>query len=114
VTQGVAFQPTEKQRRTVKAMAGLGVPHESIAVLLEIDPKTLRKHFDQELARGSVEATAKMAQCLFQMATAGKNVAAAIFRMKARAGGLAGEARSASHRVHGPDADDGRAAATHD
>ena len=86
MTQGVAFQPTEEQRRTVKAMAGLGVPHEGIAVLLDIDPKTLRKYFHLELERGSVEATAKVAQSLFQLATAGKNVAAAIFWMKARAG----------------------------
>ncbi len=67
-------------------MAGLGVPHEGIAVLLDIDAKTLRKYFSLELERGSVEATAKVAQSLFQMATAGKNVAAAIFWMKARAG----------------------------
>ena len=86
MTRGVLFVPTEEQRRTVKAMAGLGVPHEGIAALLEIDDKTLRKHFHPELARGSVEATAKVAQSLFQMATAGKNVAAAIFWMKARAG----------------------------
>lgn len=86
MSQGVAFQPTEEQRRTVKAMAGLGVPHDGIAVLLEVDPKTLRKYFHTELERGSVEATAKVAQSLFQMATQGKNVAAAIFWMKARAG----------------------------
>ena len=86
MTQGVAFRPTEEQRRTVKAMAGLGVPHEGIAILLEIDAKTLRKYFQPELDRGSVEATAKVAQSLFQLATSGKNVAAAIFWMKARAG----------------------------
>lgn len=86
MTQGVAFRASEEQRRTVKAMAGLGVPHDGIAVLLEIDPKTLRKYFHAELERGSVEATAKVAQSLFQMATTGKNVAAAIFWMKARAG----------------------------
>jgi len=49
-----------------------------------IELKTLRKHFREELDRGSLEATAKVAQPLFQMATTGKNVAA-IFRMKARA-----------------------------
>ncbi len=52
----------------------------------EIDPKTLRKYFPQDLERGSVEATAKVAQSLFQMATSGQSVAAAIFWMKARAG----------------------------
>ncbi len=51
-----------------------------------IDAKTLRKHFRAELDRGTVEANAKVAQSLFQMATQGKNVAAAIFWMKARAG----------------------------
>ena len=86
MSQGVAYRPTEEQRRTVKAMAGLGVPHDGIAVLLDIDPKTLRKHFQAELERGSVEATAKVAQSLFQLATTGKSVAAAIFWMKARAG----------------------------
>jgi hypothetical protein len=38
------------------------------------------------LDRGSIEATAKVAQTLFGMATSGQNVAAAIFWMKARAG----------------------------
>ena len=83
---GVSYHPTEEQRRTVRAMAGYGVPHEGIATLLEIDPKTLRRHYRKELDRGSVEATAKVAQSLFQMATVDKNVAAAIFWMKARAG----------------------------
>jgi len=81
-----AFQPTDEQRRTVKAMAGFGIPHEGIAILLEIDPKTLRKYFQADLDRGSVEATAKVAQTLFHMATVDKNVGAAIFWMKARAG----------------------------
>ena len=84
--QGVAFEPTDEQRRTVRAMAGFGVPHEDIGTLLEIDAKTLRKHFRRELDRGAVEATAKVAQSLFNMATQDKNVAAAIFWMKARAG----------------------------
>ncbi len=86
MVQGAPFEPTEEQRRTVRAMAGFGIPHEGIATLLDIDPKTLRKYFRRELDRGSVEATAKVAQSLFQMATVDKNVAAAIFWMKARAG----------------------------
>lgn len=84
--QGVRFDPTEEQRRTVRAMSGFGIPQEDIALFLDIEPKTLRKHFRRELDRGMVEATAKVAQSLFQMATTGNNVAAAIFWMKARAG----------------------------
>ena len=80
------FEPTVEQRRTVRTMAGFGVPQDDIATYVGVDPKTLRKHFREELDRGSIEATAKVAQSLFNMATAGGNVAAAIFWMKARAG----------------------------
>jgi hypothetical protein len=86
MTQGVRFEPTDEQRRTVRAMAGYGMPHVDIATFLDIDAKTLRKHFTRELELGSIEATTKVAQSLFRMATEGKNVAAAIFWMKARAG----------------------------
>lgn len=80
------FIPTEDQRRTVKALAGVGVPHEAIAGYLDIDAKTLRKYFRQELDQGSLEANVKVAQTLFSMATVDRNVAAAIFWMKARGG----------------------------
>ena len=80
------FSPTDEQRRTVRAMSGFGIPQADIATLLEIDDKTLRKYFRREIDRGSIEATAKVAQTLFQMATSGQNTAAAIFWMKARGG----------------------------
>ena len=80
------FRPTDEQRRTVRALSGYGVPQEGIAIHIGIDAKTLRKHFREDLDRGSVEATAKVAQSLFHLATVDKNVAAAIFWMKARAG----------------------------
>ena len=80
------FEPTEDQRRTVKALSGYGVPQDGIAIHIGVDPKTLRKHFRDELDRGSVEATAKVAQTLFHLATVERNVASVIFWMKARAG----------------------------
>lgn len=86
MVQGIIYEATGEQRRLVRGMAAVGIPQEDIATLLEIDAKTLRKHFRRELDCGSIEATAKVAQSLFQMATQGKNVAAAIFWMKARAG----------------------------
>ena len=86
MTQGVLFVPTEEQRRTVRAMAGYGMPQMDIGTFLDIDAKTLRKHFTRELEMGSIEATTKVAQSLFRMATEGGSVAAAIFWMKARAG----------------------------
>jgi hypothetical protein len=54
-------------------MAGYGVPQDDIATLLELDC-------------GSIEATAKVGQSLFRMATEGGSVATAIFWMKARTG----------------------------
>lgn len=80
------YEPTPDQRRTVKTMAGFGILQEDIAGFLGIGDKTLRRHFREELDRGVTEANAKVAQSLFQMATQGKNVAAAVFWMKARAG----------------------------
>ena len=78
--------PSEEDRRTVKALSGYGVPQEDIAIHMDMDAKTLRKHYRRELDRGTIEANAKVAQTLFTMATADKNVAAAIFWMKARGG----------------------------
>ena len=80
------FEPTAEQRRTVTALAGYGVPQDGIAIHIGVDHKTLRKHFGDELDRGSVEATAKVAQTLFHLATVEKNVPSVIFWMKARAG----------------------------
>ena len=70
----------------MRASAGFGVTRENIARHIGVEPKTLRRHFRDELDLGAVEATAKVAASLFQMAIQGKNVAAAIFWMKARAG----------------------------
>ena len=80
------FTPTDEQRRTVRALSGYGVPQDGIAIHIGVDAKTLRKHFRDELDHGSVEATAKVAQTLFHLATVEKNVACVIFWMKARAG----------------------------
>ena len=88
------FEPNEEQLRLARAMAGFGLPHEDIAVLLDIDTTTLREKFGRAMERGAAEGTAKVAQSLFQMATAEKSVAAAIFWMKARAGW------SEKHEVH--------------
>ena len=69
-------------------MSGLGIRDADIANVLCVTPPTLRKHYAAELARGHAEATAKVAQSLFNMATNPDkpNVAAAIFWMKCRAG----------------------------
>ena len=81
-----SFTPTPEQRRSVKLMAGLGLRQEDIALIVEIAPRTLRKHFRKELDRGMAEANAKVLQTLFGMATSGKNTPATIFWSKTRCG----------------------------
>lgn len=81
-----AFQPTEEQRRTVKSMAGFGIPQADIAAVIGINPETLRKHFRHELDVAMAEANARVAGSLFRLATEGENVTAAIFWLKCRAG----------------------------
>jgi hypothetical protein len=79
------MKPMEEQRRLVKSMAAMGIPHEGIARKLAIrSPKTLRKHFREELDMGVVEANFKVAQTLFQMAISGNCPAATMFWMKTR------------------------------
>src|SRR5262249_52278404 len=45
--------PSDEQRRLVKSLAAVGVPHQENARQIGIcSPKTLRKHFREELDRG--------------------------------------------------------------
>jgi hypothetical protein len=79
------LKPTEEQRRLVKSMAAVGVPHEDIARKIGIhSPKTLRKHFREELDIGMIDANYKVGKTLFEMATGGEEVAATIFWVKTR------------------------------
>jgi hypothetical protein len=80
-----SFTPTEDQRRQVKMMAALGISRDSIAKVIGITPKTLRKHFDREVVRGGIEAIMQVAGKLYQSAMGG-NVVAMIFFLKCRGG----------------------------
>ena len=82
-----AHKPDAARRRQVEAMAGYGVPEADIARVLHIDPKTLRKHYRDELDSGHVKANAKVAENLFRKATGDgpQSVTAAIFWLKTRA-----------------------------
>jgi hypothetical protein len=63
--------PTPETQKLVESSSGLGLPHESIAVLVGIDDKTLRKHYRHELDMGKAKANGQIAKTLFQKATAG-------------------------------------------
>lgn len=79
-----AHQPDPAQRRQVEAMAAYGIPEDEIARLVDIDPKTLRKHYRDELDLGATKANAQVAGFLFNAARNG-NVTAQIFWLKTRA-----------------------------
>jgi len=83
-----AHAPEPAGRRQVEALAAYGVPETDIARVVGIDPKTLRKHYRDELDLGATKATAKVAEFLFRKATTEGHqcVTAAIFWMKTRGG----------------------------
>ncbi|HZT90300.1 MAG TPA: hypothetical protein VFA12_20335 [Stellaceae bacterium] len=82
--------PDAAERRQVQAMAAYGIPQDDIARVLGVAPKTLRSACRDELDTGTTVATAKVAEGLYQEATAGKDprarVTAQIFWLKTRAG----------------------------
>jgi len=64
-------EPTPETRKLVESSSGLGLPHESIAVLVGIDDKTLRKHYRQELDLGKAKAHGQIAKTLYSKALGG-------------------------------------------
>jgi hypothetical protein len=79
-----AYKPDDAQRRQVEAMSAYGIPENDISRVLRVDPKTLRKHYRDELDMGSTKANAQVAGFLFNAARNG-NVTAQIFWLKTRA-----------------------------
>lgn len=79
------FKPTDDERKLVEQMSAVGIPQESICLVVRdgIDDKTLRKHFRRELDTASVKANAKVGGTLFNKAMAG-DTTAAIWWSKAR------------------------------
>lgn len=82
-----AFQPTEGQRQLVKVMSAYGIRQEDIATEVGLrSPKTLRKHFREDLDHGRIGANIKVAKTLYAMATSGRQVLATMHWLNLRAG----------------------------
>jgi hypothetical protein len=83
-----AYQPSDKDRRIAEALAGWAIPQERIARVIGVDPKTLRKHFSDELYVGSAKLEAQLAQNLLRIAQGHDRQAliATIFALKTRFG----------------------------
>ena len=65
-------------------MAAYGIPEIDIGRVVGVDPKTLRKHYRDELDMGETKANAQVAGYLYNAAKGG-NVTAQIFWLKTRA-----------------------------
>ena len=61
--------PTAESCAQVSALYSYGITQEEIARFLNIDPKTLRLHYRDELDSAHVKANAKVGQFLFQNAS---------------------------------------------
>jgi hypothetical protein len=60
-------------------LSAVGIKQEAIARWLRIrSPKTLQKHFREELDLGAIEAVAQVGKTHYQMATSGKHPASTI------------------------------------
>lgn len=82
----IAYEPNDKDRAIVKAMASYGIPQPDIGKVIGIGHVTLRKYYEAELDTSAVQANAKVAETCFAMATSGKVPAATFFWLKTRAG----------------------------
>lgn len=79
--------PNDKVAGKVEALSAAGYNQKAICDYLEMDQKTLRKHYKKELDTALMERTMKVAEALFQKATVGDNVTAQIFWLKCQARG---------------------------
>lgn len=92
--------PTDRDRRQVEVMTGLGLTQEQIGKILGVSEDTLQRHYADEIANGVAKANVQVAQNLFNIATSREqgSVAAAIFWMKSR-----GKWKEVNHVAHGGD-----------
>lgn len=84
-----AHEPTAATRGAVESMAAYGIPQADIARSIGIDPKTLRKHYAEEIETAAAKANARVAQTLYKIATDPTHkscASAAMFWAKARMG----------------------------
>ncbi len=77
--------PTEATRQTVQLHTTVGTTQADIARVLDIDEKTLRKYYRDELDLAKAKANATIGGALFNRAKSG-DTSAMIFWMKTQAG----------------------------
>jgi hypothetical protein len=76
---------TDKDKKQVETLAGLGVPTDQIALIMGCGETTIKKYFQPELSTGVAKANAKVALWAFSLAERG-NPTMIIFLCKTRLG----------------------------
>ena len=80
------FKPTEGKKCLVQGLARRWIRPEDIASWLDLcSPKTMRKHFREELDRGRIAADFEILKNAYKMATAGTCLSATIYYVNRRA-----------------------------
>ena len=77
-------EPTRATRELVQLHTMVGTRQETIAEIIGIDPKTLRKYYREELDQSKAKANATIGGALFNKAKSG-DTTAMIFWMKTQA-----------------------------
>ena len=77
--------PTDELIKRVREMSEVGINQEDIAKVLNIDPKTLRKHYRQDLDESMIKANENVARSLYNKAIDG-DTGSMIWWTKARLG----------------------------
>lgn len=95
--RGSEHQPTKELRNVVKYLSIAGQTQESIAALLQIDPKTLRKHYREQLDESLDMSIAYAVGKLMENVKKGDR-ASIFFFLKTRGGWK----ETMSHEVSGP------------
>lgn len=81
----IPHKPTVKNKNFVKKQALVGTPQETIADILGIDSKTLRKHYREQLDHSLAQANGEVGGKLYNKAMKG-DTAAIIWWEKTRSG----------------------------
>jgi hypothetical protein len=79
-------EPTDQTRNVARTAAGFGLPQPMIATLVGVSESTLRHYYLEELKSGKAQACYAVAKTLYDRATTGKDLGAAIFFLKSQAG----------------------------
>lgn len=78
--------PTDESRRVVAVLSAQRIPMTVIAKAIGVSEKTVRKHYEAELADGRAISDAGVISCAYRMAVSGRHPAMTMFWLKTQLG----------------------------